>query len=104
MWSQELYKEFIEDAERCCVHALQHDQADISGLVSLNAKLGRMRLLSSPTGVEGAGEIERKIVDTYLAPPKGFLELREVINSRPVDLLREFSAACRAELESIRAQ
>jgi hypothetical protein len=44
---QDLYKEFIEDASRCYVHALQHDEPDIPALVRLYAKLNRMRVLSS---------------------------------------------------------
>jgi hypothetical protein len=101
---QDLYKEFIEQASHCYVHALQHGEPDIPGLVGLYAKLGRMRLLSSPAVLECAGQIEQKIVDTYLAPDKTFLELREMIHSGSVDLLREFSVACRAEFEALRAQ
>jgi hypothetical protein len=101
---QDLYKEFVEEASTCYVHALQHDEADIPGLVRLYAKLGRMRILSSPKVLECAGRIERKIIDTYLAPDKSFLELREMINSGSVDLLGEFSAACRAEFDLLRAK
>lgn len=101
---QDLYKEFVEEASTCYVHALQHDEADIPGLVRLYAKLGRMRILSSPTVLECAGRIERKIVDAYLAPDKSFLELREMINSGSVDLLGEFSAACREEFDLLRAK
>ena len=78
---QELYKEFIEHASKCYVHALQHGEADIPGLVELYATLGTMRILSSSKVLECAEQIERKIVDTYLAPDKTFLELREMINS-----------------------
>jgi hypothetical protein len=88
----------------CYVHALQHGEADIPALVNLYAKLGRMRVLSSPKVLESAEQVERKIVDTYLAPDKTFLELREMINSRSVDLLRNFSAACRAEFEALRSK
>ena len=35
---QDLYKEFIEDASKCYVHALQHEEADIPTLVGLYAK------------------------------------------------------------------
>jgi hypothetical protein len=101
---QGLYKEFIEVAAKCYVHALQHGEADIPALINLYAKLGRMRILSSPKVLECAGQIERKIVDAYLMPDKSFLDLREMINSRSVDLLGGFSAACRAEFESIRNQ
>jgi hypothetical protein len=101
---QDLYNEFIEEASKCYVHALQHDEADIPGLVRLYAKLGRMRVLSSPKVLESAARIEQKIVDTYLAPDKTFLELREMINSGSVNLLGEFSVACRAEFDSLRAR
>src|SRR5262245_16850304 len=101
---QDLYKEFIEDVARCYVHALQHDEADIPGLVSLYAKLGRMRILSSPKVIQTAEEIERQIVDTYLAPDKTFLELREMVHSGKVDLLQRFSTACRSEFELLRAK
>jgi hypothetical protein len=101
---QDLYKEFIEAASKCYVHALQHEEADIRALVELYAKLGRMRVLSSPKVLKNAEQIEQKIVDTYLAPNKTFLDLREMIKSGSVDLLREFSEACRAEFESLRME
>ena len=99
---QDLYKGFIEDAARCYVHALQHDEPDIPGLVDLYGKLGRMRILSSPKVLATAQHIERKILDTYLAPDKTFAELREMVQSGSVDLFDEFSAACRDEFESLR--
>jgi hypothetical protein len=43
---------FIEAAARCYVHALQHEEADIPGLVDLYAKIDRMRILSSGKVVE----------------------------------------------------
>jgi hypothetical protein len=39
-----LYREFIEEASKCYIDALQHDEADIPSLVGLYAKLGRMRV------------------------------------------------------------
>jgi hypothetical protein len=104
MRRQDLYKEFIEEASKCYVHALQHDEADIPTLVGLYAKLGRMRVLSSPQVLKTAEQIEQKIVDTYLAPDKTFLELRDMINSGSYDLLREFSVACRTEFEALRGR
>src|ERR1700722_1609803 len=44
---QVLYKDFIEEASKCYIDALQHNEADIPGLVGLYAKLSRMRVLSS---------------------------------------------------------
>src|SRR5215470_15007786 len=101
---QELYKEFIEEASKCYIDALQHDKPDIASLVGLYAKVARMRVLSSQTVLDHAGQIERKIIDTYLEPDKTFLELREMVSSGSIDLLRSFSEACRTEFESLRAQ
>jgi hypothetical protein len=101
---QDLYREFIEEASKAYVDALQHDRPDISALVEIYAKISRMRVLSTSKVVESADRIGRKIVDAYLAPDKSFLELREMLNSGTIDLLGEFSNACRAEFDSLRAQ
>ena len=98
---RDLYKEFIEEASKCYVHALQHDEPDIPSLVGVYAKLGRMRILSSPEVLQSAEQVERRIVDEYLAAQKTFIELREMINSGSVNLLAPFSTACRTELESL---
>ena len=101
---QELYKEFIEEASKCHVDALQHGNPNIAALIGLYAKIARMRVLSSQTVLEHAEQIERTILDTYLEPDKTFPELREMANSGTLDLLRGFSEACRTEFESLRAQ
>ena len=98
---QELYKEFIEDASKAYVDALQHDKADMTLLVGLYAKIGRMRVLSSPNVIENAEQIADKIVDTYLLPDKSFPELREMVNEGSIDILQGFGEACRAEYESL---
>ena len=79
-------------------------KADIPALVELYVRVGRMRILSSPKVVESAELVARRIVDTYLAPNKTFLELREMVNSGTIDLLRDFSDSCRAEFDSLRAR
>ena len=73
-------------------------------LVELYVKVGRMRILSSPEVIESADLIAQRIVDTYLASDKTFLELREMTNNGSIDLFRGFSETCRAEFESLRAQ
>jgi len=101
---QELYKEFIEEASKCYIDALQHDKPDVAALVGLYAKVARMRVLSSQTVLKQAEQIERKIMDTYLEPDRDFHQLRQMANSGSFDLLGKFSEACRAEFESLRAQ
>jgi len=98
---QDLYRDFIEDASKCYIDALQHDKADIPSLVSLYAKISRMRVLSSHGVLESAEQIARKILDTYLEPDKSFIELRDMANSGSIDLLRDFSDACRAEFAAL---
>jgi hypothetical protein len=99
---QDVYKEFIEEASKCYVDALQHAQGDIPSLVTLYTKIGRMRILSSQNVIDSAERIGHKILDTYLAPDKSFLELREMVNNNSIDILEEFTEACREELESLR--
>ena len=101
---QILYRDFIEEAAKCYIDALQHDQADIPGLVSLYAKLSAMRALSSKAVVQRAEDVARKILDTYLEPGKSLVELREMVVDGTIDLLQSFSAACREEFEEMRAK
>ena len=75
---QELYKEFIEQASKLYIHALQNDKADISALMGLYAEVSRMRVLSSATVVDSADQIVKKIINEYLEPNKTFPELHRV--------------------------
>ena len=99
---QILYRDFIEEASKCYIDALQHGEADIPGLVGLYAKLSRMRALSSGPVVHCAEEVARKILDTYLEPDRSFIELREMAIDGTIDLLRDFSDACHDEFEEMR--
>jgi hypothetical protein len=99
---QILYRDFIEEAAKCYIDALQHDKADIPGLVGLYAKLSSMRAVSSKPVVQRADDVVRKILDTYLEPDKSFVELREMVIDGTIDLLRDFSHTCRDEFEEMR--
>jgi hypothetical protein len=99
---QILYRDFMEEASRCYIDALQHDKADIPGLVGVYAKLSAMRALSSTPVVHCAEDVARKILDTYLEPDKSFVELREMAIDGTIDLLRGFSDACHDEFEKMR--
>ena len=101
---QILYRDFIEEASKCYIDALQHGEADVPGLVGLYAKLSRMRVLSSKTVIDSADAITRKILDVYLEPDKSFIELRDMVKSGTIDLLRDFSAACREEFENMQSR
>lgn len=103
---EELYREFIEEAAKCYIDALQHDatKADIPSLVVLYSKIDRMRVLSSPQVVACAEQVARKILDTYLEPDRSFHELRDMVNSNSLHLLQDFSNVCREEFDTLRAR
>jgi len=103
---QILYRDFIEEASKCYIDALQHHDTDvgISSLVGLYAKLSRMRVLSSEPVLHCAEHIARKILDTYLEPDKSFVELRDMAKSGAIDLLHDFSHACRLEFEDLQTR
>jgi hypothetical protein len=98
---QILYRDFIEEASKCYIDALQHDEADIAGLVGLYAKLSRMRVLSSTQVIDDAEKVTRKILDAYLEPDRSFVELREMAVDGTIDLLRDFASACPDEFEDM---
>jgi hypothetical protein len=98
---EELYKDFIEEASKLYVDSLMHETSDVSQLVKLYATISRMRVISSTATVENADKVARTIVNTYLAPNKTFPELRDMVNSGTIDLLRDFSEACREEFQSL---
>ena len=99
---QILYRDFIEEASKCYIDALQHNEADIPGLIGIYAKLSRMRALSSTAIVHHAEDVARKILDTYLEPDRSFVELRKMAIDGTIDLLRNFSDACHDEFEEMK--
>ena len=101
---QEVYRDFIEDAAKCYIDALQHENPEISGLVALYAKISRMRVLSSVEIVAKAEQVAQKILETYSEPDKSFVELRSMARDHAIDLLHDFSDACRMENEKYRSR
>ena len=99
---QDIYRDFIETASKCYIHALQHDEPDISGLVGLYTNISRMRVLSSAEIVEKAEQVVQRILDAYAEPDKSFVELRSMVKNHAIDLLHDFSKACRLEHERYR--
>ena len=100
---EDLYKDFIEEASKLYADALEHDKADASKLVRLYALVSRMRVLSLPAVIESAERVIQAIIDTYFKPNITLRELSETLRDRSlIDPLREFSEACRGELQSLR--
>jgi len=96
---QKLYKTFIDGASSVYGDALTNDNLELSGLIKLYAILSRMRFLSSVTVIENADKVLHVITETYSQPNKSQREIEEMIRTGGVDLLKDFSEACRREFE-----
>jgi hypothetical protein len=97
---QKLYKEFIDQASRIYGDALIQSTLELSGLIGLYSLISRMRILSSEEVIENASRVAQVITETFHQPNKTPAELESMIHQHRVDLLQEFSNACRKELET----
>src|SRR6185295_15372935 len=95
-----LFGRFLEEAAKLYSDALQNRRDDITGLISIYALTNRIRLTSSPQVVEAADTVCRIIIDAYLAPNITLEEMRANWIAGHVDPLRDFSEACRQELQT----
>jgi hypothetical protein len=95
---EELYKDFIEEASRLYADALVNDKSEISKLVDLYSLIARMKILSGDAVIEAAEKAAHFIIETYLSSNRTFLDLPALINE--MDPLRDFSEACRRELQT----
>lgn len=96
---QTLYRQFIEDASRLYLDALEHNTTEISKLVSIYTTLNRMRVLSSPKVIAEADSALRVIVGVYAKENATFSGIRQSIGQGFLDPLRPFSEACHEELK-----
>jgi len=94
-----LFGRFLEEAAKLYADALQHKRDDTSALIGIYALTNRIRLTSSARVVESADTVVRIIFDAYLAPNLTLEEIRMSWSDRNIDPLRDFSEACREELE-----
>lgn len=106
MRRQDLYKEFIQEASKSFVDALQHEKPNVASIVVLYEKLSRMRIISSPAVLSAAEQAVRKIIDTLLQPTISLTSenVHEMFETGSADVLRSFGEACRAEFDALRAQ
>jgi hypothetical protein len=95
-----LFGRFLDEAATLYADALQSRRDDITRLVSIYALTNRIRLMSSPQVVEAADSVCRIIIDRYRAPNITMEEMRANWIDRHIDPLRDFSEACRQELQT----
>jgi|ERR1051325_5368873 hypothetical protein len=97
---QKIYKAFIDVAAKIYGDALIHDKMEIEGLINLHALVSRMRVFSSAAVIDNAGRVVRVITETYSQPNKSAIEIEQMIENGTIDLLKDFSQACREEFGS----
>jgi hypothetical protein len=97
---QKLYKAFVDGASKAYGDALTHDKLELSGLIELYAILSRMRILSSAAVIQNADRVLHVITENYSQPKMSPLEIDEMIRDGKIDLLKDFSEACRQEFET----
>jgi hypothetical protein len=100
---ESLYSDFIAESARLFVDAMVQNNSDPQKLIALYAVLSRIRLSSSAPVLETAEAVIRNIVSTYPKPnlTPAQIESRAVSGDDP---LRQFSDACRIELDSLQRQ
>ena len=95
-----LFGRFLDEAAKLYSEALQNRRDDTAALISIYALKNRIRLISSARVMDAAEAVTRIIVDAYLAPNITMEEMRANWIDRQIDPLRDFSDACREELQT----
>jgi hypothetical protein len=98
---ESLYKEFIAEASRLTIDALTHSMERSDQMVALYGILSRIRLMSGPEVVHHGENCCRHIIELYGQPNLTTEQLRAVAvkGVDGLDPLKEFSNACRKELQ-----
>ena len=92
-----IYGEFIEQASKLFADALVHTLEDPSKMSDLYSMLNKLRLFASEETIRCADAVLHRIVETYYKPNEDFHN-RRVVDSNSLDLLRDFTRSCRADL------
>jgi hypothetical protein len=96
---EDLFGRFLDEAAKLYSDALQNKREDASALMVLYGLTNRIRLTASARVVDSADTVTRIIMDAYLAPNMSLQEVRSNWINHHVDPLRDFSEACRDELQ-----
>ena len=95
-----LFGKFLDEAAKLYADAMQNKREDApAAMIGIYALTNRIRLSSSARVVEKADAITEIIMDTYLSPNMTVEEVRNKWIEQRIDPLRDFSEACREELQ-----
>jgi hypothetical protein len=95
-----MFGKFLDEAAKLYADALLNKREDAPVLmIGIYALANRIRLNSSTRVVERADVLTQIIMDAYLSPNITLQEVRNKWIEQHVDPLRDFSEACREELQ-----
>jgi hypothetical protein len=95
---ESLYGEFITEASRLSVDSLVHSLDQPEQLVVLCGILSRIRLVAGADVLQKAEICCHRILEVYRLPNLTSDQIRTAFEAHELDPLKDFSAACRAEL------
>ncbi len=98
---ESLYGDFIKEASRLAVDALDHSLDEPEKLVAVYGVLGRIRLLAGEHVLREAEQCVRQIVDLYSKPNLTPQQIHNALDERSFDPVKNFSSACREELNKL---
>jgi hypothetical protein len=95
-----LFGKFLDEAAKLYADAMQNKREDApAAMIGIYALTNRIRLSSSARVVERADAITQIIMDAYLSPNMTAQEVRSKWIEQHIDPLRDFTEACREELQ-----
>ncbi|MGO8953569.1 MAG: hypothetical protein ACLP1W_13950 [Rhodomicrobium sp.] len=102
MKRETLYAEFIIEASKRRADAWSHHAETPEVLAGLYSAVERMRLTSSDEVRGLAEKVVLHVIEAYAAPDRSFDELRQHVDKvAGNDPLKNFSEACRRELQTL---
>ena len=96
-----LYAEFISEASKLSVDALDHTLEQPERIADVYALLNRIRLTSSRVVVDAGDEVIHGILHRYFSPKMTQEEMEKYALSMHDDPLKPFAEVCREELERL---
>ena len=98
---EQLYVEFIDEASKLIVEALDHQLQSPERLTALYSVANRIRLRCSDDVLAAAEGTVTRIVERFFGPNLSPEEMRQTVLARTDDPLKDFSEACRHELRML---
>lgn len=98
---ESLYAEFIDEASKRMIDALEHDISEASQVVRLYGLFCRIQLVCTGSVLDAAERVLKTTIEIYTNPAMDLRELMRGAVDTPIDNdpIVAFSRVCRAELD-----